>query len=74
MTREIDNTDDDDWEDEALEESDDLEEPAIDMLEQQGYARAARPMDARLNWRLIEEIREQKFLRAQLEDFDNYVI
>ena len=65
---------DDDWDEDDEAELD--EELAADDAEfEDGEALpVSSARQAGLTWRRIEELREQTALRAQLEDFDSYVI
>ena len=64
---------DDEWEEEEAELDEELE--AGDAEFEDGEALpVSSARHAGLTWRRIEELREQTALRAQLEDFDSYVI
>ncbi len=73
MTREIEPSTERDWDDHAPDVIGDLDQLAA-KLDGGDHAPAGRQAKARLNWRTIEEIREQQLLRSQLEDFDHYVV
>lgn len=74
MGKQTNSSRDDDWETDAedMEEDLEIELDELELSDEELFMAAAAVRSA--PWRRIDELREQRQLRSQLEDFEQYVI